>query len=241
MPSGMDVSTALAQRRSIRDFKADPIPPELLNAVLADARWAPSWSNTQPYRLGIASGALRDTISSKLCALYDEGMALQRAAPWTRLAALLSGKVPKGDYAVPREYPEDLQPARRATGFGLYGVLGIAREDKPAREKQMRKNYEFFGAPTVIFLFAHEGLGHYATLDAGIWLQSFMLAAQARGLGTCAQGALAVWPEPIRAAFDVPPRYRLLCGCSVGFPAATPVNAFNPDRPAAEALLLKAR
>jgi nitroreductase len=237
----MDVSTALAQRRSIRQFRPDPIPPELLGQILADARWAPSWSNTQPYRIGLASGSQRDQLSAKLCALYDEGMALQRAPLWSKLGALLSGKVPKGDYAVPRDYPEDLQPARRATGFGLYGVLGIAREDRPAREKQMRKNYEFFGAPTALFLFAHEGLGHYATLDAGIWLQSFMLAAQARGLGTCAQGALAVWPAPIRAAFEIPAPYKLLCGCSVGYPAAHPVNAFNPDRPPAESLVLKNR
>jgi nitroreductase len=237
----MDVSTALAQRRSIRDFKPDPIPAELLSEVLAAARWAPSWSNTQPYRLGLASGALRDRLSTQLCALYDEGMALQRAAPWTKLAALLSGKVPRGDYAVPRDYPEDLQPARRSTGFGLYGVLGIARRLVLAREKQLRKNYEFFGAPTVVFLFAHQGLGHYATLDAGIWLQSFMLAAQERGLGTCAQGALAVWPAPVRAAFEVPAQYKLLCGCSVGFPADQPVNRFNPDRPPAESLLLSPR
>jgi nitroreductase len=237
----MELLTALEQRRSVRQFKPDPVPDALLQACLDDARWAPSWSNTQPYRVGIANGPLRDRLSAELCALYDEGMKLRRAPPWTRAMALLAGKVPKGDYPVPQEYPEELQPARRATGFGLYGVLGIERGDMPAREKQMRRNYTFFDAPVALFLFAHDGLGAYSVLDAGIWLQSFMLACQSRGLATCAQGALAIWPRPVHAAFDVPAPYKLVCGCSVGFAADVPVNAYSPGRPASASLRLALR
>lgn len=237
----MELDALLEARRSVRQFKPDPVPDGLLRECLSAARWAPSWSNTQPYRVGVATGAVRDRISARLCALYDEGMALQRGGALTRAVALAQGKVPRGDYPVPREYPEELQPARRATGFGLYGVLGIAREDKQAREQQMRKNYELFGAPVALFLFAHEGLGVYSVLDAGVFLQSFMLAAQARGLGTCAQGALAVWPEPVREAFEVPPHYKLLVGCSVGYADDAPVNRFNPGRPPVETLLLATR
>ncbi len=237
----MDVLTALKERRSTRQFKPDPVPPELLAQCLDEARWAPSWSNTQPYRVAVATGALRDRLSAELGALYDEGMALQRSGPVRKLLALAKGRVPKGDYHVPREYPADLQPARRASGFGLYGVLGIAREDRAARERQMRRNYEFFGAPVALFLFAHAGLGVYSTLDAGVFLQSFMLACHAHRLGTCAQGALAVWSKPVREAFAVPPYYRLLVGCSVGYPADAPVNAFNPGRQEALALTLAPR
>jgi nitroreductase len=237
----MDLLTALEQRRSVRQFKPEPVPEDVLQACLDDARWAPSWSNTQPYRVAIATGALRDRLATELCALYDEGMKLRRAPPWVKAQALLAGKVPRGDYKVPQEYPEELQPARRATGFGLYGVLGIERGDLPARENQMRRNYLFFDAPVALFLFAHAGLGAYSVLDAGIWLQSFMLACQSRGLATCAQGALAVWPKPVRAAFEVPEQYKLVCGCSVGFAADAKVNAFNPGRPPGSSILLAAR
>jgi nitroreductase len=237
----MDVREALTSRRSIREFKPDPVPRDVLLACLEDARWAPSWSNTQPYRVGIAEGAARQRIASALTAGFNAGLPLQRAPAWRKLLAVLRGEVPRGDLDVPHEYPEDLQAARRATGFGLYEALGIKREDRAARDAQMRKNFSFFGAPTAVFLFVHEGLKSYAMLDAGLFLQSFLLACHARGLGTCAQGAVAPWPSSIRAEFDVPPRYKLAVGVSVGWPADAAVNRFNPGRQPVEALLLASR
>jgi nitroreductase len=43
----MDTLDAIHSRRSIRQYKEDPVPDELLNKVLEAARWAPSWANTQ--------------------------------------------------------------------------------------------------------------------------------------------------------------------------------------------------
>mgnify|MGYP000028120672 CR=1 FL=1 len=105
----------------------------------------------------------------------------------------------------------------------------------------MRRNFDFFGAPTVIFLFVHAGLREFAVLDAGIFLQSIMLSAQSHGLGNCAQGALATWAGPVKAAFDVPSHYKLICGLSIGYAADKPVNTYNPGRAPAESLLLPPR
>jgi nitroreductase len=237
----MDVQSALKERRSTRQFKPDPVAAELIQACLEDARWAPSWSNTEPYRVAVAQGTLRDRLSSQMCALFEEVMALQRASVWKKVTALLTGKIPRGDYHVPREYPQELQAARRSCGLGLYKMLGIERSDHVARERQLRRNYEFFGAPVVVFLFAHEGLGSYSVLDAGLFLQSFLLACHSRGLATCAQGALAICPGPVREAFAVPKHYKLLVGCSVGYADSHPVNAFNPGRAPLSDLLLSER
>ena len=149
--------------------------------------------------------------------------------------------LPDGDFPTNFEYPADLQPRRRATGHGLYELLGIKRQDAAARDRQMRRNFEFFGAPTVVFLFAHQGLREFSILDAGIFLQTFMLSAHAHGLGTCAQGALATWAGPVREAFAVPASYRLICGIAVGFASPNPVNTFNPGRGAATDLLIPER
>lgn len=236
----MDVSQALTTRRSTRDFRPDPLPDGLVRACLDDARWAPSWSNTQPYRVAVAEGAQRDRLRDAYCARHDASRPLRRGSLAGRALAVLSRSpgLPDGDFHAWRDYPAELQPARRATGFGLYGVLGIAREDADARDRQMRRNYEFFGAPTVLFVFAHRALGMYAALDAGIFVQSLVLAAHARGVATCVQGALAVWSSPVRAEFAVPDHYGLLVGISVGFAADTPVNRFNPGRPPLDGLLL---
>lgn len=57
-----------------------------------------------------------------------------------------------------------------------------------------------------------------------------MLSARAHGLDRCAQGALATWGSPVRAAFDVPKDYKLICGVSIGYASDQPVNQYNPGR-----------
>jgi nitroreductase len=222
----------LRERRSVRDFAEREVPAELVAAILDDARWAPSWSNTQPYKIAIASGGLKDRLRELLLARFDAAAAVQSGGVPGKIAAFLSRSkaLPDGDFDTRFEYPEELTPRRRATGFGLYSVLDIAREDSAARHRQMRRNFEFFGAPVVLFVFVRQELGAYSVLDAGIFLQSLMLSAQARGLGTCAEGALGTWAGPVREAFDVPPEYKLLCGLALGWPSDHVVNAYNPGR-----------
>lgn len=221
----------LRARRSTRDFLSTPIPADVLTRVLADAHCAPSWSNTQPYRIAIASGAAKDTLAQQLTALFEAGSLIQSGGLMGKLKAAIFRKgLPDGDFKVHFEYPKDLLPRRRATGFGLYRLLGIGRDDYAARHAQMRRNFTFFGAPTVIFIFVHRDLHEFSVLDAGIYLQTLMLSATANGLATCAQGALATWASPVRAAFDVPSNYKLITGVSIGYASTHLVNTYDPGR-----------
>jgi nitroreductase len=232
-------SDLVASRRSSRDFKPTPIAQEVMDHILADANYAPSWSNTQPYRIAIATGVTRDRLAHELGAKFDKGMRAQRNGWWGKLKLLLTRDgLPDGDFRTNFPYPPDLQPRRRATGHGLYELLGIGRKDHAAREAQMRKNFEFFGAPAAIFVFAHKGLREFSVLDAGIYMQTLMLSAHAHGLGTCAQGALATWAGPVRAAFEVPAHYQLISGISIGYASDAPVNQFNPGRANTSELLI---
>ncbi|HEX4858140.1 MAG TPA: nitroreductase [Usitatibacteraceae bacterium] len=236
------LSQLLRARRSVRDFKPDAVPQSLLDAILDDASQSPSWSNTQPYRIAVATGETRDRLAGELTARFDAGMRALEGGRMGKLKAWLSGEgMPDGDFRIDFAYPDDLTPARRACGFGLYKVLGIERNDKAARTRQMRRNYEFFGAPVALFFFVHGGLREFSVLDAGIVVQTVMLSAQARGLATCAEGALAQWAGPVRAAFDVPKDYKLICGMALGYASDHAVNAFNPGRIEARQLLLPAR
>jgi nitroreductase len=236
------LSALIRSRRSVRDFLPRPIPQEVLDAVLEDASWAPSWSNTQPYRVAVATGVLRDRLAAELCGLFDRGMAAQHGSALAKLKLLFTRKgLPDGDFSTQFSYPDDLQPRRRETGRGLYDMLGIGHQDRAARDRQMRRNFEFFGAPTALFLFAHRGLREFSVLDTGVYLQTLMLSAQAHGLATCAQGALATWAGPVREAFDIPAPYRLICGVSIGYASAHVVNGFNPGRAAATALRVEPR
>lgn len=241
--AGTDDADTLARllraRRSIRDFSDRAVPAELVAAILDDARWAPSWSNTQPYKIAVACGETKETLKAQLLERFDAATRVAEGGLPDKVAALLTRKaLPDGDFDTRFEYPKELTPRRRATGFGLYATLGIGREDSAARTRQMRRNFEFFGAPVVLFVFVREELGVYSVLDAGIFLQSLMLSAKARGLGTCAEGALGTWAGPVRQAFEVPPAYKLLCGLALGWPSEHVVNTYNPGRVEVEEMLI---
>src|SRR5262245_21811872 len=163
----MHVHEALRGRSSIRAFRSNPIDESVVREMLAAALDSPSWANTQPYRVALATGERCDVLRRDL------------------LAAAVSD-VPAGDYPLLFDYPGSLKSRRAAAGFGLYGVLGIARDDHARREAQYRRNFAFFDAPAVAFLFTHEALGAYAVLDAGVFLQSLLLVAAEAGVGTCA-------------------------------------------------------
>ena len=47
----MDILEVLTSRKSIRRYKPDPIPDEMLDKILEAARWAPTGENYQPWRL----------------------------------------------------------------------------------------------------------------------------------------------------------------------------------------------
>lgn len=228
---GLSFAALVSSRRSVRDFRPDPVPQELLQRVLDDAKWAPSWTNTQPYFLAIASGEKRDRLQQEYLRLFDLSLPAQHGSKWALLKMFVTRKgYPDGDFRTWRPYPKVLQPYRRKIGHELYSYLGIAREDRDARDAQWRRNCEFFGAPTVMFVFAHKGLLPFSAQDAGLMLQSLMLSAHANGLGTCAQGVLATWRSPVDREFDIPADYELLTGLAIGFASDAPVNHFNAGR-----------
>lgn len=221
-----------ASRRTTRDFLPTPVAPEVIDAILTDAMTAPSWSNTRGYMVGIATGAKRDRISAELMRRWNLLAAGRAGGLWGKIKLVLGWDgLPISDYRIVRPYPKELRPRSARVGKELYGMLGIDRGNAKARDAQWGKNYEFFGAPVALFIFTHKGLDEYSVSDAGLFMQNLMLSAHARGLGTCAQGAVAIWAKPIRREFKVPKGYKLLTGIALGYPADSLVNTFQANRP----------
>jgi nitroreductase len=237
-----NLSNLIRSRRSTRDFLPTQIPETLLNTVLEDANWAPSGSNVQPFRIAIASGEVRARISADLCLRFDRAMKAQAGSIIDKIKMVATkGAMPDGDFKVNFEYPKEFMPRKQATGQGLYEILNIERSNKAARDKQLRRNFEFFGAPTAVFFFIHETFKEYAAIDAGIFMQTLMLSAHDHGLASCPQAALGTWGSPIRAEFDIPKEYKLISGLSLGFAAPSVVNQYNPGRGSVEELRFKSR
>ncbi len=238
--------SALAQsRRTVRDFTTRPIPPETLDAILDDARHVASWSNTRPYLLAVASGEQADRLREAYVEKYQESGPLRRKERGAFLRAGvakalgLQGRpgvvpLPDGDFPTWKPYPEELKARSRKVGVGLYQHLGIERDDLQGREAHGLANCEFFGAPTVLFVFAHKELLPFSAHDAGLMTQTLMLAAKARGVDSCPLGILATWRGPVDAEFEIPPDYQLLTGLALGYASDHHVNDFRAEHPQIE-------
>lgn len=226
-----DFSALVRARHSVRDFLPDPVPESVLAAILDDARYAPSWSNTRPYCVAVATGERLERLRERYTAAFDASLGLQRRKPADIARAVLTGKLPDGDFRTWWPYPPDLRPRSVQVGKALYRHLGIAREDRAARDAHNRRNCEFFGAPVVLWVFVHRKLLPFSAHDAGLMLQTLILSAQARGIDSCALGVLATWRGPVDAEFDIPAPYRLVTGLALGYASEDRVNEFRADHP----------
>lgn len=57
LPAAIDLEPIMTGRRSVRAFRADPVPEADLTAILEAARWAPSPHGRQPWRFAVITRA----------------------------------------------------------------------------------------------------------------------------------------------------------------------------------------
>jgi len=200
----------MAARYSCRAFKPDPVPRATIERVLAAAQKTASWCNSQPWQVVVTSGAATQKFRD---AIYP---------------AAASGAPMSGDFEFPREYRGVYLDRRRESGFQLYNAVGIARGDKAAAAQQALQNFNLFGAPHVAIITTDEALGVYGAIDCGGYVTSFMLAAQALGLATVPQAALAFHAGVVRKHFGLGDDRRVVCGISFGY--ADPEHKANSYR-----------
>ncbi|HEY8336191.1 MAG TPA: nitroreductase [Tardiphaga sp.] len=207
------LESLLAARYSCRAYRPQQVPRETIERILAAAQRTASWCNSQPWQVTITSGEATRKFRD---ALYP-------------VAA--SGAPNSGDFPFPREYRGVYLERRRESGFQLYNTLGIERGDKAAYARQAMENFNFFGAPHVAIITTDEALGVYGAVDCGGYVSNFMLAAQALGVATVPQAALAFHSEVVRKHFGLGDDRRVVCGISFGFPDSEhKVNSYRTTR-----------
>ena len=234
------ISDFLASRRTTRDFLPTPVPQEIIDKLLTDSLTAPSWSNTRPFKVAVATDEVKDRISNEFLSRWGVLSKIMRRGIKNKLRLLISRYgLPTSNRSIVKPYVPELKPRAERVGRELYTLFGVARGDREARDKQWAKNYSFFGAPVELFIYIHKSLHIYAASDAGLMMENLILSAHARGLGTCAQGAVNIWDDVVRREFDIPKEYRLLCGMAIGYPSDSPVNSFKANRIGVEELLFK--
>lgn len=203
-------------RFSCRAFKPEPLPRTTIEWILDLARRTPSWCNTQPWQVLITEGAATERFRSEL-------------------SAHAANAAMEPHFAFPAGYDGVYQERRRECGTALYESVGIARGDREASAQQAAKNFEFFGAPHVAIITTEADLGVYGVLDCGLYVQTFLLAAQSLGIGAIPQAALAAHAPFVAEFFGIPANRSIVCGISFGRPDREhPANGFRTGRVALE-------
>ncbi len=214
----MDISEAIDLRKSIRAFKSDPIPREVLKLILEQAQRAPSWANTQPWQFAVATGRPLEEI---------------------REAFLQRGAVPSTpDVARPPEFPG--RYAERIRALDKLGRLS-SKADFDSRRVQ---NFRHFGSPAVIYLltgrefyYQAKGLNVWALYDCGSVVQNIMLLALKYGLGTIAQAQAVVYPDILRKVLGIGEERIFLLGVAIGYPDPnSPINQIRTERESLDAI-----
>jgi nitroreductase len=209
----MDAIECIMTRMSIRKFKPEPVPKKVLEEVISTAMWSPSYKNTQPWEVIVVSGKKKDELSEML-------------------VGLIEGNEPiTPDIPEPKKWPE-VQQTRINELFDLRcKQFGIDLSDPAVVKNAKIANSRFYGAPHGIFLLQESSLTAWSIFDIGLFAQSLMLAAHAKGLGTVPQAFLIDYAKQIKSFLQIPETKRLVLGISIGYPDMNaPINQFRTPR-----------
>jgi nitroreductase len=220
----MDVLEVVFKRKSIRAFKPDPVPEEILKKIVEGALHAPSASNSQPWELAVVSGAKLEEIKKG----FVEGAG--------KLSVDLPGAM---------QYPEPYASRRAAVMAGALDLMGIAREDKQARAQWGIQGAKLWGAPTCIyvmidkgFFYIDEKINIWPAFDCGAITQTILLLATENGLGSIPAIQPVIYPDFLREKLNLSASKLMVLGIPIGYPDwEAPVNKLRTTREAVEQMV----
>ncbi|MCL2336935.1 MAG: nitroreductase [Firmicutes bacterium] len=189
----MNVREALYARHSTRKFLSTPVEKEKLTAVLEAASRTPSWANTQPWEVFVATGNTLDRIRAGYQNKYAE-------------------KVPVA--------PETPRPTKWSDAAQKRQQLlhpGIVRDCGEAAKQFGALNQAMFHAPAVIYIAMDRVLSEWSLYDIGAYAQSIMLAAVEQGLATIPAITLMFYPDVLRRELKIPDHLKLTIGIAIGY------------------------
>ncbi|GHV98121.1 nitrobenzoate reductase [Lactobacillus nasalidis] len=218
----VDAIAAIKQRRSIRYFDPDRQPSQAdLEEVVKLAGLAPSWVDSQPWRVYLALG---DTVKK----IRAQHLALAEA-----------GKAPEPDWET--WHREDWDPYPREN-MARHNQASDSYLNTPElqdlRRNVLQKNLYF--APAIAYLTLPKHSNLWSVYDLGAFAQTLALAAQAKGIDSIPAYELVKYPAGVREIMGIPDDQTLAMGIALGYAKDNEVNGYRaPRRELADFLTVK--
>jgi nitroreductase len=211
----MDVIEAVKKRKSIRGYKPDPVPKEVLEQILELASHAPSAMNTQPWEFMVLTGEVLENVRRSNIDLLNSG-------------------VPPSPEHVVTSWPKESVYRQRQVDLAkqLFQLMDIPREDKEKRAKWLERGFRYFDAPAAIIISTDRCLSESGPLlDIGAAIQTICLTALHFGLGTCIEDQGTMYPAVLRKYTHIPESKRIIAAIAIGYPDWDfPANKVESER-----------
>ena len=211
----MEFDDVILGRRSIRGYKPDPVPQELIKEILALAMRAPSSMNTQPWNFYVITGAPLDRIR--------QGNTERNLAGVPHSREFRTGQ------------PFDGVHRERQIGVAkqLFSAMGIARDDKAGRQDWVLRGFRQFDAPVCV-ISPMTACSHPVTIrafDCGAVATALVNAAWSRGLGAVINSQGIMQSPVVREHAGIADDQVIMKSIAMGWPDHSfPANAVVSER-----------
>ena len=209
------IHDGLINRRSIRNFSDRAVSRDIIEAIVRDAQWTPSWANAQPWKLYVATGQTAQDIRKA----YQSG----------RLAAKSEMPSRQGENWGRKE-----RDNMGTWGRQLQEFLGAEGYKFSAGQQ------ELFQAPAIAYITIHARAPLWELFDAGAFEQSLLLSAYNHGVDTMVAVAYVSHPDYLREKLGIPDDEMIVMGIGLGYRSDDRINQFKSERePLQQMLVIK--
>jgi nitroreductase len=198
----MDFQALVNSRRSVRGFKKQPVPRAVIEAIIDDAKRAPSSMNTQPWHVHVLTGEPLEQVRRR------------------NMEEMIAGAKAKRDIVTHGEYQGIHRFRQVEIAKKLFAAMGIARDDKPMRQDWVMRGFRQFDAPVSLVLTYDRVLDPGATchFDLGALCYGIVLAAWDRGLGSVVNGQGITRSDIVREVANIPEDQVIMTCVALGYP-----------------------
>lgn len=191
-------------RNSTRNFSSKQVDLDTLKAIVSEAQQAPSWENSQPYHVFLATGET----ANKIRAAHEKAVA-DKTKSWTEVMP-----------------PQDWTAAADANILDWQYQASNHPESKEFGDL----NNVLFNASAILYITIKKDASSYVAYDAGAFGYGVLLAAENHGVGAIPAYGFVRYPQEIHDQFEIPDDEAIFMGIGLGYPTEDPINQFKPGR-----------
>lgn len=205
----MEFKEVVNKRHSVRNFSEKEIPVAILEDIVRTAERAPSWENSQPWNVYIATG---DTLK--------------------RIREIWAGKYEakvKGTPDMPTGHRTNFSERSQQSMKDFMGAVAEYSGD-PEIAHFLNMNEKLFNTPALVYLTLGKGHTGWPIYDLGGFGMTLMLAAKDHGVDSIPAYEIVKFPAELRPLLSVPEDEEIVMGIALGYADEDSINDFSSTR-----------